>query len=262
MNLHNEPWPSDDARHEEHGPVLARLHDAIAAGRMPDEGLVEALSQCTRCEDEARRLESADRRLREAAALLDLTARPPALLRLKVEASVARYAAGEAADAATVERAGQKAGTPEIRRRTFSRFPLHRLTWAAGGAIAASLVLVLWQGFSGPSQVTAAEFTLTGTELAPGASGTVALRVADGGSIAMSLEMKGLPPSRAGEFYELWWVGPEKRHVSCGSFRVSPEGKPVELSFTSGVNVAETVLLEVTLETDNGNEAPGPHVAQ
>lgn len=66
--------------------------------------------------------------------------------------------------------------------------------------------------------------------------------------------------SRAGEFYELWWVGPDKRHVSCGTFR--SDGSPVELTFTSGVDLATTVLIEITLERDDGDTTPGPHVAQ
>ena len=72
--------------------------------------------------------------------------------------------------------------------------------------------------------------------------------------------MRDLPASRAGEFYELWWVGPDKRHVSCGTFR--SDGSPIELTFTAGVDLLNTVLIEITLERDDGDTTPGPHVAQ
>ena len=76
----------------------------------------------------------------------------------------------------------------------------------------------------------------------------------------MQLRMRDLPASRPGEFYELWWVGPDKRHISCGTFR--SDGSPIELGFTAGVDLETTVLMEITLERDDGDTTPGPHVAQ
>ena len=76
----------------------------------------------------------------------------------------------------------------------------------------------------------------------------------------MTPTMDNLPASRPGEFYELWWVGPEKRHVSCGTFR--SDGSRVELAFASGVDISTTALIEITIEKDDGDTTPGPHIGQ
>lgn len=244
--------------HFEHDALLARLEDDIAAGRTPDANLRGELARCPRCDAEGWRMIDAARRLRFAASVIEFEAEPAPSVRDRVSAAVL------GADAATVHpvEPTRMGDAPVVVRRPgrASNVLFGRFAWAGAGAAAAAIVIAfaLNGGSSGPS--VAAAFTMAGTELAPGASGTARLSPVDGGSVAMTLVMRGLPPSRPGEFYELWWVGPDKRHISCGTFRA--DGSVVDLRFTAGVDIGTTVLMEVTIEKDDGDPAPGPHVAQ
>lgn len=78
------------------------------------------------------------------------------------------------------------------------------------------------------------------------ASGRVT--VADG----VSLDVSGLPPSRAGDFYELWLLGDDKRLVSLGSFAVGADGK-ARLNVPLPVDPARFSYFDVSREPGDGD---------
>jgi hypothetical protein len=78
------------------------------------------------------------------------------------------------------------------------------------------------------------------------ASGRVT--VADG----VSLDVSGLPPSRAGDFYELWLLGDDKRLVSLGSFAVGADGK-ARLNVPLPVDPARFAYFDVSREPGDGD---------
>lgn len=236
----------ESQRHEEHDPRLADLEDALASGREPDAKVRELIERCLHCAREATHLADTAQRIGAAVVAMDLEEgrAPSAAVRERV-----RTAALGASD-----------GVPRSSRQArWRQALLGPLAWTSIGAAVSALVIAVALTIGSPPPV-AASFALAGSDLAPGANGVVDLRPLPGGSIAMALTIRDLPASAPGEFYELWWVGPDKRHVSCGTFR--SDGSPIELTFTSGVDLATTVLIEITLEQDDGDTTPGPHIAQ
>lgn len=231
--------------HDAHEPLLALFEAALAARSEPDQNTRDALDRCRSCANEVDAMVVAAGRVRLAASVVDFDLEPSPSLRDRVRAATVGAFDGRAAD--------------EAPRRThvglFGRF-----AWTGFGAAAGALVVAVALALGDVNPPAVAAFTMTGSELAPSAKGVVELRPLGGGSTAMTMQVSGIPASRPGEFYELWWVGPEKRHVSCGTFR--SDGSPLTLQFTSGVDVSTTVLIEITLERDDGDPAPGPHVAQ
>lgn len=228
--------------HRTHVGRLERAEAALAAGRDADDALRSVRGGCSMCARDAARLVHAADRIRRAAPLLLVASEPPSRVRDRV-----RAAALGAAD-----------GPPPLRRPRTARWAAP-LAWGSVGGVVGALALAVALTLGDAAPVTAT-FRMTGSELAPGAVGVAELRPADGGSVEMRVQLRGVPPSRPGEFYELWWVGPDKRHVSCGTFR--SDGTPLDLRFTAGVDVGSTVLMEITLERDDGDSAPGPHIAQ
>ncbi len=243
--------------HTDHGSRLERLEEALAAGREPNADERASLADCEPCVHEGHRLIDVAARLRSAAAVLDLEPELSSAVRDRVRTAAFGGSPAPVAD---------RPAAPAVRerdsgRRSWSLANLFgRFALAGGGAIAGALVVAIALTLGTPTAPVAASFGLSGTDLAPGAIGVAELRPSGGGSVAMQLRIRDLPPSKPGEFYELWWVGPQKRHVSCGTFR--SDGSPVDLPFTSGVDVTTTVFMEVTLEKDDGDADPGPHVAQ
>ncbi len=233
--------------HGDHQAWLERLEAALAEGRTPDEAAQAHIGACVTCRREWVALQASARRMHGAAGSIDLRLSPPAHLRNRVRAAVLAGAG----------RAAPHSGAPGEREPWRVRLWSH-VAWATAGAAIAT-VAVLTFSVLGQPRVTET-FTLIGSELAPDAVAEVAVRPLENGSVQMTLKATNLPPSQPGEFYELWWVGPEKRHLTCGTF-VS-DGSPVELTFTSAADLTSTVLVELTLEADDGDPGPGPHVAQ
>lgn len=222
--------------HLAHASRLARFEESLVVRRDPSATLPASIAGCTMCEAEAARLAGVAARINRAAAVLDLGVAPSGSVRDRVRAAAL----------------GATGATPRTG-------PAWRSVWtglgAVGGALALALALTLSDALP-----AAASFRLTGSDLAPGSTGVAEVRPLDGGSVSMRLDIRDLPASRPGEFYELWWVGPDKRHVSCGTFR--SDGSPLDLTFTAAVDLEKTVLMEITLERDDGDTTPGPHVAQ
>ncbi len=95
------------------------------------------------------------------------------------------------------------------------------------------------------SQMTVKTFDLVGGPSARDLTATVEIRQVDANTVTMRLVADNLPVSEPDELYELWWVGPDKRHLACGTFR--SDGSPIDLTFTSAPDLSETVLIEVTV---------------
>ena len=81
-----------------------------------------------------------------------------------------------------------------------------------------------------------------------GASGRVALTGSDG----VRLRVSGLPPTRAGQFYELWLLGADQRLVSLGSFRVGDDGSAT-MSLPLPVDPARFDFFDVSVEPGDGD---------
>lgn len=222
--------------HVAHASRLARFEESLIARRDPSPRLLASLAGCPACELEAARLAGVAARIDRAAAVLDLSVAPSGSVRDRVRAAAL----------------GTTGAAPSTQ-------PAWRSVWTGVGAVSGALALALALTLSA-AMPAAASFRLTGSDLARGSTGVAEFRPLGGGSVSMRLQIRDLPASRPGEFYQLWWVGPDKRHVSCGTFR--SDGSPLELMFTAGVDVGETVLMEITLERDDGDTTPGPHVAQ
>ncbi|MDP2350862.1 MAG: anti-sigma factor, partial [Chloroflexota bacterium] len=112
----------------------------------------------------------------------------------------------------------------------------------------AVLVLVVMGG----ARVVPDRIAVSGSALAPAASGSVLLERLPAGSVRVELAMSGLPRSDAGHYYELWLVG-EGGRVSAGTFR--SDGSPIAQTFTTAADLATYPRIGITLEPDDGDPA-------
>ncbi|MEK6720140.1 MAG: anti-sigma factor [Chloroflexota bacterium] len=229
----------------EHGLWREQVAGAIMERRPPDPALATHLARCAECTDAWRQLSGASARLIAAARILPLEADPPTQLRERVLA--ARRMAGKAPEPPAVEEAppGSRA-----RRRTGSGW-FGRIAWGGAGALvgaAAVFALVV----VGSPRVVPERIALSGSVLAPGASGSVILEPLPEGGVRVDLAMSGLPRSDADHFYELWLVGDGGR-VSAGTFR--SDGSPIARGFTTAADLAMYPGIGITLEPDDGDPA-------
>jgi hypothetical protein len=121
------------------------------------------------------------------------------------------------------------------------------LRWGTG--LAAAAVAVFAAVVAWPSAGT--EITLASTAQAPGAAATARLRDTSSG-LAVTLDVRGLPPAPTGSFYQAWMKGP-KGAVPIGTFHERGGDGTVEL--WSGVSPADYPVLTVTLEPEDGDPA-------
>jgi anti-sigma-K factor RskA len=92
---------------------------------------------------------------------------------------------------------------------------------------------------------------LTATALAPGASGE--LRGEEvGENLQVELEVEGLPELRKHEYYEMWYATEDGERISCGTFRVQPEGRTT-VNLTAPALATSYPVIEVTREPDDGD---------
>jgi len=202
-------------------PELSDLLGLYVMGVLePDEEreVEEHLEGCPACRDEARDLRLVHERLAD---LANMEETPPRELRDRV--------------------------LTEIPGRRMRRFPL---VAAAAAVLCAFVVLgVLFStGFFAPEEVASAD--LKATDLAPGAGGEIQL-YGSGDNMDVRLEAWGMPPCKADEYYELWFVGDEER-VSGGSFTVGPSGR-VQVDLNAPRLAGAYPQVGVTKET-----SPGP----
>lgn len=229
----------------EHGAWREQVAEAIIERRPPDPALASHLAGCAGCSDAWRQSSGASARLIAAARALPLEADPPPQLRDRVLAARRRAATG-------TESYGAPASPPRVpASRPADRGWLGRLAWAGSGALvgaAAVLALVV----IGSPRVTPERIALTGSALAPAASGSVVLEPLSGGSVRVQLALSGLPRTDANHFYELWLVGDGGR-VSAGTFR--SDGSPVAQTFTTAADLTIYPRIGITLEPDDGDPA-------
>jgi hypothetical protein len=119
--------------------------------------------------------------------------------------------------------ASDRSETPiEARRGSF------RFTWRVGrmtmvAAMVFLMVALPAMAFSSGLLDQGTTVTLKPTDLSSGAGGGVDLQGA-GRNAQTNLEVWGLPPNEANEYYELWFSDDGKR-VSAGTFKVDPKGQ-------------------------------------
>ena len=233
----------------EHGLWREQVAGAIIERRPPEPALAAHLAACAECSDAWRQLSGASARLIAAARALPLEADPPTQLRDRVLAARRGAQAGTESTmmpplAATATSAATERGVP-------GRTWFGRIAWGGAGALvgaAAVFALVV----VGSPRVVPERIALSGSVLAPSASGSVLLEPLPEGSVRVDLAMSGLPRSDAGHFYELWLVGDGGR-VSAGTFR--SDGSPIARMFMTAADLASYPRIGITLEPDDGDPA-------
>jgi hypothetical protein len=101
-----------------------------------------------------------------------------------------------------------------------------------------------------------ARFALSGTPLAPGATGSVVVDET-GSGVSISLTIDHLPPARPGTYYQAWVKGPSGT-VPIGTFHAREADGPIEL--WSGVDRSKYPAMTVTLQTEGAGPASSGRV--
>jgi Anti-sigma-K factor rskA len=139
---------------------------------------------------------------------------------------------------------------------------------AAGAAVAAAAVIVaavvvpLSRGGAGSSGPVAAEFSLRSVTGAVTAGGQATV-YQEAAGFKIVLHLHGLPPTRPGQYYGCWYIGPQNRPgqlqlITGGSFTVGRTGT-ADPTMWSAANPAKLPTMEITIDTDTG-PAPGKQV--
>ena len=200
----------------------------------------EHLAACPACRAAAAELEGTAGLLARAAA----PASPPPGLEARTLQAVREAAGG----------ASQPRPAPARRRRLLPRLAL------AGGlaAVVAAAVLAVAQ-LGGPAP------ELEATLSSPSGRSASATVVEEGIGRVIDFRSDELPILPAGEYYELWFVGPGDRpgrpnRISAGTFHPDAEGRS-DVRFTAAVDPAKYPELAVTAEPGDGDPAPsGPDI--
>lgn len=127
--------------------------------------------------------------------------------------------------------------------------------WPAAAILAivlgtAALTAYLIGDDSRPEPV--AVVAITGTDLAPGASGSAGLIPLSNGW-AISLDVSSVPPAPQGTFYQ-GWVSNGEQSVAVGTFHMRG-GEPSPIGLWSGVDLHEYRTINVTLQDEGGGPA-------
>jgi hypothetical protein len=115
---------------------------------------------------------------------------------------------------------------------------------ALGAAATLGVVFALG-GFGGTAKADAVD--LAGTPSAPGAWGTADLQAGPHGT-TIRFDADGLPPSKAGQHYEVW-LSDGRHGISAGTFRVGADGKARCTLATAG-RAEYFSKVDVTVEPD------------
>jgi anti-sigma-K factor RskA len=127
--------------------------------------------------------------------------------------------------------------------------------WVAAAAAALLVVAVLGIGlFRAITGDSSSGVTLTATALAPEAGGEVRVEEV-GENLRVELEVWGMPELREDEYYEMWYYAEDGGRISCGTFRVGPEGRTT-VNLTAPANAREYSEIEITREPDDGDPKP------
>lgn len=126
--------------------------------------------------------------------------------------------------------------------------------WKLWIPAAAALLVVAVLGIGLLRAITGDPFEavpLTATTDAPQAGGEVRGRV-DGGNFRIELAVWGLPELREDEYYEMWYYADDGGRISCGTFRVDPEGRTT-VNLTAPASARTYPEIEITREPDDGD---------
>jgi hypothetical protein len=152
-------------------------------------------------------------------------------------------------DEIRAERAAAPASIDAQRQRRSSRVIPRWLAVAAGiAAIVAAGAVLARLGDTGGDELSGVAASLTGTELAPGASATAELTNAPAG-LKIVLDVEGLPGAGPNEMYEAWVTDGTIR-VSAGTFHLRRGDEPIAL--WAGVADPRFHTITVTLEPVDG----------
>jgi Anti-sigma-K factor rskA len=171
---------------------------------------------------------------------------PPASVRAALLEAATREAAAGTRAMPLSARPQPEAKAPPVPLRPRA----HRRWFVAtvGAAAAAALVAVLvWR-----SQPQPATVALSGTALAPRANAVAELTQKKAG-LAITLQITGLPPAPAGQYYAAWLSGPPGI-VPLGTFHWRRGGVPISL--WSGVGTDRYRQLFVTLQREGQPPLP------
>ncbi len=92
---------------------------------------------------------------------------------------------------------------------------------------------------------------MTATALAPEAGGEA--RVGEvGENFQVELEVWGMPELKEGEYYEMWYYAEDGGRISCGTFRVGPEGRTT-VNLSAPAIAGDYPEIEITREPDDGD---------
>jgi len=92
---------------------------------------------------------------------------------------------------------------------------------------------------------------LTATALAPEAGGEVQVEEV-GENFQVELEVWDMPELKDDEYYEMWYYAEDGGRISCGTFRVGPEGRTT-VNLAAPAIAREYPEIEITREPDDGN---------
>jgi len=92
---------------------------------------------------------------------------------------------------------------------------------------------------------------LSATALAPEAGGEVRVEKV-GENFRVDLEVWGMPALKEEEYYEMWYYADDGGRISCGTFRVGPEGR-AKVNLSAPTTAGDYPEIEVTREPDDGD---------
>jgi anti-sigma-K factor RskA len=123
--------------------------------------------------------------------------------------------------------------------------------WASAAA-ALLVVAVLGLGlFRAITDDSSSGVPLTATALAPEAGGEVRVEEV-GENFRVELEVWGMPELEKDEYYEMWYYAADGGRISCGTFRVGPEGRTT-VNLTAPASASDYPDIEITREPDDGD---------
>ena len=134
--------------------------------------------------------------------------------------------------------------------------------WASAAAVLLVVALLgvgILREITGDSS-TGVPLTAT-TALAPDAGGQVQVEE-DGENFQVALEVWEMPKLEEDEYYEMWYYAEDGDRISCGAFRVGPDGRTT-VNLTAPSTARDYPEIEITREPDDGNpEASGEEVLE
>lgn len=144
-----------------------------------------------------------------------------------------------------------RAADGELARRKRHRSRRSVVAWAAGAAAAVAVAIVIAIGVTSGTGTHATTFSaaLSGTSLAPGATGQATLTQTTAGW-RVTLHVSGLPRLDNGRFYQAWLKNAVGILVPIGTFNQSGD-----ITLWSGVPPTQYPTVTVTRQQANGNPA-------